>query len=111
MKDINKAIMLYKESTEFEEDCNTIRAECIVKHGYLMDDIEVEEQAVEMKITSLIKVATNSTNEKEVDLPMRECLKNGHDLAVGDEEEVEGKLWTYCKRCGDWFEIGIKEGV
>lgn len=88
MNSIQKALKEYMDSIEFQEDCDSIRSGYILKEDSLPTDMEIERLAVEEK-------------EKELIIE-KECMEKGHDLA--DEEEIGGRIWVYCKRCGDWIE-------
>ena len=100
MKDIKEALEEYKSTKQFEEDCDSMKSGFILKEGYLPDDAVIEGLVLKDKETLF------SIDE--------ECRINGHDLADEGIEEFGGEIWTYCRRCGEYFEVEdegkIKDG-
>ncbi len=86
---IIEAIDEYKKSQNFEDDCNTVKSEYILKKGFLPDDYIIEERALKEK-------------EKEL-LIEKECREKGHDFSDGEIEAICGKEWLCCRRCGKWI--------
>lgn len=89
-KGVEALIVEYKKSKDFEDDCSTLRSVSILKYGYLLDDGEIETAVI-------------SERRKELETK-RLCRENGHELSEETEEMNGGQKWTYCRRCGQWFE-------
>ena len=91
MKDIKILLNDYKNSKAFAEDCRSMKSELVLKEREIPCDLNIEQMVLKDKEEALMLE--------------EECAVNGHDLAIGEEEEIDGELWTYCQRCGEYFEI------
>lgn len=89
-KGVEVLIAEYKKSKDFEDDCSTLRSVSILKYGSLLDDGEIETVVI-------------SEKKKELETK-RLCREKGHELSEETEEMIDGQKWTYCQRCGQWFE-------
>lgn len=92
---IIEAIEEYRKTKDFEDDCNSVKSEYILKEGYLPDDYIIEKAALREKEKAL-RIET-------------ECREKGHDFSNDDTEVIYGKEWICCRRCGKWIERSEKK--